>query len=355
MSCTRPLQAYRSLNQVTENNSALIYFKRPLTEPVEEVTLPCGQCLSCRISRSREWALRCIHEASQFEHNCFLTLTIAPENLTLKNKPCEQSNCPIYVRNGKRCEEGSLCKRDFQIFMKSLRKKFQGYEAIPGTKRYPIRYFHCGEYGSKLQRPHHHAILFNFNFPDRTIWKRPDISSAARNGGNQYILYRSKILEKLWPHGFSTIGQVTWQSAAYVARYVTKKVNGDEAAIHYLKGHPDIETGECFYVEPEYISMSRMPGIGAFWFKKHGIQQYVKDYITHEGRIFPIPEFYDRLFGVENAKQLQQIKRERRKRACEIQEPTEKQRIMRLQAKEAILNQRFKLLMRSIENDPKNV
>ena len=366
MSCTKPLHAYRSLTRVSENQSANIYFKRPLTEPVEEVTLPCGQCISCRISRSREWALRCAHEASLWEQNCFLTLTIAPENLSLATRECEQ--CQIYKRrkqNAKslghdlsereaRCEDGSICKRDFQLFMKSLRKKFTGYQPVPGSNRFPIRYFHCGEYGEKLQRPHHHAILFNFNFPDRYLWKRCDISSSARNGA-QYNLYRSKILEELWPHGYSSIGQVTWQSAAYVARYVTKKINGDEAATHYITGHPDLETGECFYIEPEYISMSRMPGIGAYWFKKYGPQQYAKDFIVHEGKNFPIPDFYDRMFRIEFPETMARIKKERRINAAKRQAPTIKEENQRNAAREALLNQRFKKLMRSLENDPENV
>jgi len=366
MSCTRPLQAYRSLTSLSENGSANIYFKRPLTEPVEEVTLPCGQCISCRISRSREWALRCTHEASQFQHNCFLTLTIAPEHMPISTRECQK--CELYKRRIKhanehgyeisdreaRCEEGSLCKRDFQLFMKRLRKKFKGYEPIPGTNKFPIRYFHCGEYGPKLQRPHHHCLLFNFNFPDRVLWQRCNISSSARNGA-QYILYRSKILEELWPHGFSSIGEVTWQSAAYVARYVTKKINGEEAAVHYLSGHPDLETGEAFYIEPEYISMSRMPGIGAYWFAEHGIQQYVKDYITHDGKKFPIPAFYDKLLGVEHSDLLNDVKRERRIRACELTPDDLKERDQKNRAKEALLNQRFTKLMRSLEDDPKNV
>jgi len=365
MSCTKPLHAFRSLVRVSENNSANIYFKRPLTEPVEEVTLPCGQCISCRISRSREWALRCSHEASCWEQNCFLTLTIAPENLSLKSRECNM--CEIYKRRKKhalengidlsdrelKCEEGSVCKRDFQLFMKSLRKKFKGYQPIPGTNRFPIRYFHCGEYGSQLQRPHHHAILFNFNFPDRVLWKRCDISSPARNGAS-YNLYRSKILESLWPHGFSTIGEVTWESAAYVARYVTKKINGDEAATHYMVGHPD-ENGQCYYIEPEYISMSRMPGIGAYWFQKYGNKMYEKDFIIHDGKRFPIPAFYDKLFRIEFPETLSRIKKERRVNAQQRQAPTIKEENQRNAARETLLNQRFKKLMRSLENDPENV
>jgi len=358
MPCTQPLHAYRSHQQTNLSGKPSILFKKPLEQGhgYEEIDLPCGQCLSCRINRSRQWALRCIHEAQQWEHNCFITLTINDQNLSLKDKQCDK--CPVYKRNdNQRCEEGSLCKRDFQLFMKKLRKKFRGYERVPNTKRYPIRYFHCGEYGSKLKRPHHHACVFNFQFPDRVLWRgAPSFRAPQENEGKSQIkLYRSKILEGLWPYGFSTIGEVTWQSAAYVARYVTKKITGDKAAIHYMVGDPDTNTGECYYIEPEYITMSRRPGIGELWFNKYGTQQYGKDFITHDGKPFAIPKYYDKLMAHIDEPKLSSIKKERRIRACALQPDGLKAQIQRLQAKDVILKQRFEKLMRSIENDPKNV
>ena len=100
-----------------------------------------------------------------------------------------------------------------------------------------VRFFHCGEYGELLYRPHYHACLFGFDFSDKVLW--------STRGGVR--LYRSKILEKLWTFGFSTIGDVTFESAAYVARYCTKKITGDKADEHY--------NGRS----PEYVTMSRPP------------------------------------------------------------------------------------------------
>ena len=74
----------------------------------------------------------------------------------------------------------------------------------------------CGEYGDKLGRPHYHAIIFGVTFVDKKLW-------SIRRGNN---LYRSATLEKLWPYGFSSIGTVNFETAAYVARYVTKKITG---------------------------------------------------------------------------------------------------------------------------------
>jgi len=364
MSCTKPLKAYRSLIHRTETGKQLLSFKLSDVSPYgpyDHVDLPCGQCLSCRITRSRQWAIRCIHEAQNWQQNCFITLTYADEYMPISTKQCE--TCPIYkrrlIRNENPCGEGSVCKKDFQDFMKRLRKRFKGYEPVPGTNHFPIRYFHCGEYGEKLRRPHHHACVFNFQFPDRVQWVNYKNSSNARIRVNQqeHKLYTSSILTELWGHGIAIIGEVTWQSAAYVARYITKKINGADAAVHYLNGHPDMETGECYYLEPEYITMSRRPGIGAYWFEKYGESQYDKDYITHLGKKFGIPPFYDKLLDKlpESKHHLPTIKHERRQRALKDLPPSEKMRLARLRAKETILQQRFTKLMRNLENGTTNV
>ncbi len=209
MSCFHPLSAYRLLTRKTPNGKSVIAFNSKSVNnlPFEEINLPCNQCIGCRIERSRQWAIRCIHEASLFQNNCFITLTFSDSNLD---------------------EQGSLMKSDFQKFVKRLRKKFQGKERVVtpnGKVTFPIRYFHCGEYGAQLSRPHHHACLFNFDFYDKKIWS---VRSGVR-------LYRSADLERLWPFGFSTLGDVTFQSAAYIARYITKKINGKLAEEHYKK------------------------------------------------------------------------------------------------------------------------
>ena len=207
MPCYKPLHAFRSLDKKTKNGKTAIFFKRADAGNLSlRIDLPCGQCIGCRIDRSRDWALRCVHEASSFTYNCFVTLTFDDVHLN---------------------HRGSLVKSDFQKFMKRLRKRYDGIDAVSrpdGSVHFPIRYFHCGEYGSLLSRPHHHACLFNFDFPDKELW-------STRSGVR---LFRSESLERLWPFGFCTIGEVTWESAAYVARYVTKKVTGKDAASHYV-------------------------------------------------------------------------------------------------------------------------
>lgn len=283
MSCYKPIKAYKSNSKRTKNGKAYIAFKiDDAGHSYELVDLPCGQCIGCRLDRSKQWALRCVHEASLFKNNCFITLTFDDYHLN---------------------ELQTLVKADFQKFMKRLRKRFKGFEYVitdQGKKRFPIRYFHCGEYGSQLRRPHHHACLFNFDFEDKILWQR-------KNG---ICLYRSPTLEELWPFGFCTIGDVTFDSAAYVARYVTKKITGDMAAIHYA--YVDEETGEMFYIEPEYVTMSRRPGIGKRWFDKFGeTDVYSKDFITINGRIQKVPAYYDKIYDQIDPNALRIIKNKR--------------------------------------------
>ena len=188
--------------------------------------LPCGQCIGCRLERSRQWAMRCVHEASMHDDNCFITLTYNPENLP--------PDC-------------GLIKSDFQKFMKRYRRAFPGKE---------IRFYHCGEYGDANNRPHYHAVIFGHNFDD---WMYLFDSPSGEP------IYTSPTLERIWGHGFVTVGSVTFESAAYVARYVMKKINGplkekiDEKTD--LKHYERVNafTGEIIEVMPEYSTMSRRP------------------------------------------------------------------------------------------------
>ncbi len=331
MPCYHPLTAFKSLTEKTANGKSLVEFsskgRRLSVSPnSEQMALPCGQCLGCRMDRSKQWALRCWHEASLFDSNTFITLTFNDENLN---------------------PNGSLVRADFQKFMKRLRKDNKGLQYVQpltgSSNPYPIRFFHCGEYGENLTRPHHHACLFNFDFQDKYLWD---------NRKPETPLFRSASLEKLWPYGFSTIGEVTFKSAAYVARYITKKVNGQHAASHYLRGDPDEvdpETGEtsAYYLEPEYITMSLRPGVGGRWFEKNPGDVYPKDFTTVGGRKFKTPAYYDRLYERSEPDEMAQVK-QKRKLAC-IKNASDNTPA-RLKAKAAVAFANNKRLVREYEN-----
>lgn len=215
--------------------------------------LPCGQCVGCRIRKAQEWAVRMAHEASLHDDNSFLTLTYSDEHLPL---------------------DGSVSLRAMQLFMKRLRK------AIAPTR---ISYFVVGEYGGDNGRPHYHASVFNYGFPDRTIWRK------APSG---HYLYRSALLEACWPFGNAEFGTLTMQSAGYVARYNLKKIAGGRTG---NKERPHPLTGELFECLPEFASMSTRPAIGARWYEQYHRDAFPSDFVVLDGRKHPVPKFYLKL------------------------------------------------------------
>lgn len=237
------------------------------------VTVPCGQCFGCRLERSRQWAVRCLHEASQHEKNSFLTLTYSDKFLP---------------------ENGTLVLDDWQRFAKRARKEMG-----------PFRFFHCGEYGDENGRPHYHALIFGHDF-------RGDRQSWDGKNGNEY--WRSPTLEKLWPLGQSVIGKVTLQSAAYVARYVMKKKTGKLAENHYER--VNTATGEVIQLKPEYITMSRGGrggggGIGKGWIEKFASDIYPADFVVVDGVKSRPPKFYDNHWAENHEEAMEELKKKR--------------------------------------------
>lgn len=218
--------------------------------------LPCGRCIGCRLERSRQWAVRMVHEASLYPQNCVVTLTYGDAHL------------PV---------DGSLDRRAFPLFIRRLRKR--------GAT---VRYFHCGEYGEREGRPHYHGCLFGFDFADKVV------GPLSQSGAEQW---ESEFLRELWPFGVSRIGTLNFESAAYIARYVTKKVTGKLAAAHYERVNP--LTGELVQVEPEFATMSRRPGIGKGWLEKYSSDVYPSDEVIVRGRECKPPRFYDKQLSEE--------------------------------------------------------
>lgn len=169
-------------------------------------------------------------------------------------------------------EDYSVSVRDIQLFIKRYRK-YLGHSRI--------RYFACGEYGDEGGRPHYHILAFGHDFPDKKPWRRQPSGE---------VLYRSEILEKLWPYGNAEVGTVTAKSIAYVSRYILKKITGDAAADHYCRVHP--VTGELVSVRPEFVTMSRRPGIGAGWFEKFAGDAFPSDFVVIDGVRKAVPRFY---------------------------------------------------------------
>lgn len=230
------------------------------------VEVPCNQCKGCRLSKAMEWGIRCHHEAQFHEESCFITLTYNRENLPANY---------------------SVDENAFRLFLMRLRKKI-----------YPrqIRFFGCGEYGDKEFRPHYHSIIFGYDFPDKRY------HDTTKRGD---VLYTSEILSDLWPYGYHTIGTATWKSAAYTARYTLKKTLEDDRRppgaktwaeirayreAYYDRIHPN--TGELVRVAPEFLRMSRMPGLGAQWAQTFKSDWFPHDFVILKGKQYPVPKFY---------------------------------------------------------------
>lgn len=281
MACFHPLTAYRSPAGKDFKFARSVSFDTAFANlpGVEELKLPCGQCLGCRLEKSRQWAIRMMCELQSHKESCFITLTYDEDHLP-KNR--------------------SLCQEDMTLFLKRLRKWIDSVH--PGKK---IRYFYCGEYGSKTSRPHYHLILFGYSFSDlddhgKFLYK--EFYKSAKDGSK---LWKSEKLNFLWQKGYCPFGSVTFDSCAYVARYILKKLNGPLAADYY---------GDR---SKEFICMSRMPGIGADFLEKYGDQIYSKDFLTIPGRSglkARPPAYYDRLFELHHPKGHEIIKLTKEKR-----------------------------------------
>lgn len=197
----------------------------PIDHPI---LVPCGQCIACRLNKARQWSIRCMHEARYHTDNTFVTLTYAPEFVPLS---------------------GSLVKQDLQKFFKRLRKR-----------GYTFRYYACGEYGDVGGRPHYHAILFGIA---RDLRSQRDLSDC-------------------WRFGFVHLGDVTLDSANYVAGYVVKKQTGKEGKAYYKsKG-----------LLPPFCLMSRRPGVGAQWKAEFGLEAIKRGYVTAKGKVYGLPRYY---------------------------------------------------------------
>jgi hypothetical protein len=309
MACISPLKGWCA------PDGGIVFAKKHSHTKIP-MEVPCGQCWSCRLARSREWATRLVKEAMYWpeEKRSFITLTYAPEHL-----PHNQS----------------VDVKEFQKFMKRLRKHF-GHPKL--------KYFHCGEYGKEcrtcgkskpvcerqqehefkpqLGRPHYHSILYGIQWNDLEEFKRTKAGE---------LIYKSETLNKLWGKGFCSIGNLTFESCAYVARYVMKKVNGDMAKEHYKK-EVDIcpNTGQINNIDltPEYITMSRNPAIAKEYFSDYQDEIIATDslLLNRKGQTYPVrpPRYFSKIIEKSNPNALAHIKTERlRKRQQQKDEFTE--------------------------------
>lgn len=273
MPCSNPSLAYFPFDRKTGRRSKKLAFvhsvvgwereyfdmsvsfirNREFTEPY---LIPCGKCLHCLMMRARDWSFRCQCEYETFGSALFLTLTYNEENLPfVEGVP-------------------SLNRRDMQLFLKSLRKHFDGQR---------LSYFGCGEYGGNGLRPHYHIMVFGLNLDDLQLWKR-----SAKG----FVLYRSSTIEKIWTRGFSTVEPCNSRTIDYVTRYSLKKASQDFSS---------------FPVRP-FTACSKRPAIGLEWFNLHGrdLVKFGSDgkvcdaSVLFRGSPMPLPRYFLKRFGLSD-------------------------------------------------------
>lgn len=245
----------------------------------QPLSLPCGRCIGCRLERARQWAVRVMHESKMHDESAFITLTYDDKHLP---------------------KGGTLVVEDVQKFLKRLRERVN-YGRFLCLEPIRIRFFLCGEYGEKRGRPHYHAIIFGFGFPDKV--------RLAKRG--EFAEYSSRLLSESWGNGDARLGTVSFDSAMYVASYSTKKITGKKAREHY-QGR-----------KPEFLLMSRggrrARGIGRGWIEQFHGDVYPSDEVIVNGKECKPPRYYDLFMASRDEKGFESIRARRALAAEELE------------------------------------
>lgn len=247
------------------------------TDIVSYYEIPCGHCVGCRKDQAQEWSNRLIMEMDYHDSAYFLTLTYDEAHV---HRICYTDELTGELKD----DRGTLNKRDFQLFIKELRR----YR--PDDK---IRYYLCGEYGGKTERPHGHAILFGLHLGDWCL-----VESGTSETGSTY--YTCPQLEKIWKRGFISIEPANEYTCKYVCNYVTKKL-GNKPNKYYE------ERGQV----PPFSLSSRKPGIGRKYFEDKGDEMFKYDKIflaTTQGSVeIRPPRYFKKLYRESHEEEYQRI------------------------------------------------
>lgn len=301
MACYHPLKAYARFDSDRKKRDIVfadshylpVYQKDGVLYP-EKLLIPCGQCIGCRLEYSRQWAIRCVLEAKQWPNNYFLTLTYNDENLPSAHNFCVNEAGEVIDE----FYSNPLLPDDLTKFLKNLRRQCEYHFGFTG-----IRFYACGEYGSLNNRPHYHIILFNMPVLNDLILYKKNFAGDC--------LYNSEFIDKIWDKGYTVIGSVSFDTCAYVARYMMKKLKGK-----------DKDQYDIFGLSPEFSRCSRRPGIARSYYESEmgKIYQFDEICITDgrgkAKRVRP-PQYFDRLYDVDNPDDLKVIKKKRQRSAEE--------------------------------------
>lgn len=288
MPCYHPMKAirkhgedtYRIMKYSRDGADWKEYVDKSTGELYNQILLPCGKCIGCRLEYSRQWANRCVLES--LDHpvgtNWFLTLTIDDDHIGAYTN--DRGFATVHTD-------------DITTFMKALRGRWSDQHNITEG----IRFFGASEYGDASMRPHYHILVFGLPLFDLEFYK---------NNHQGDVLYTSQELDGVWKRGFVTVGEFNWNTAAYTARYVMKKAKGQTAGFYDALG-----------IEPEKTRMSRMPGIGQAYLDKHIESIYDLDEIVlpatsgNNLQVIAPPKYFDRKLKELDPVRLARVKSER--------------------------------------------
>jgi len=263
MICLNPLTAYEN-----PEKGRPIFGWAGFSQGLREIKLPCQKCASCVHNYYSFWATRGYYELLNWSQNWFVTFTYNDKHLP-KNR--------------------SLSKKEFQKFIKTLKKNFGS------SKENPVRQIYCGEYGEKTKRPHYHAIFFNLNLDDLV---------EKRLSDQGHLCYTSETLTKLWGKGDVEISEATPATIAYLFKYILKKKSRKEKQKPLSIEHDGI----TYDVEHEFIEASRNPGIGAHLRQSQSIR---KGFLSLDGKIKALPKYFLEYLKTTDPRYYEELKNQR--------------------------------------------
>lgn len=291
--CKRPIDAWQHRFKVNENGNSIIVFQPQNSKDWKHILVNCSRCIDCRMDSSRKWAIRCLNELEYWDDACFITLTYKDEFL------------PRRVN----CDTGeiapALYRKHIVDFVKRLRTHLNRKHGIN-----EIKVYYCGEYGSKTGRPHFHLLCFGYRPKDLQFYKCDKLGFRLYNSNELSSLWYSKVpnydkkVRRKYNRenmGFVVIGDVSFESCSYVARYIIKKQKADSERY-------EVQTQEL-------LGCSR--GIGKKWFYDNYKTMYANGFINyvHNGQIKKcgIPKYYDSLLKDLDLNLYREIKAERQR------------------------------------------
>ena len=314
MSCTKPLLGYKQSDgtyKITSASGVQNLAEHLAMHPNCRV-LPCGHCMECRLEYSRQWANRMMLELSVLKKAIFLTLTYDDSHVPVSEwspsvpppcfLPCKKQDV-LLDQEYLVPSSLTLVKRDVQLFIKRLRKHFKDIK---------IRYYLAGEYGDVKysQRPHYHAIIYGLSIDDFKTCERGELCRTCSCSEEKYRkcvksmlkvpcgknelgdrYFTSPLLESIWKNGHILFSEVSWKTCAYVARYVTKKVNGSMSLDYVVRN-----------VQPEFSLQSRRPGIGRLYLDRYpDVFDFSSINVSSPqgGLKMPIPKYFKRVMNTE--------------------------------------------------------